>query len=134
MYSSLDISTSGLIAQRTRLTVISNNIVHQNTILNADGEYEPYRRRNVAFAVGEPARGSELGVHVAAIEEDHAPLRPKLEPESPYADADGYVYYPNVNPVMETMNAMEALRAYEANITAAEATKSMMSVALQLLA
>jgi flagellar basal-body rod protein FlgC len=73
-------------------------------------------------------------VHVAAIQTDSSPLRPVLDPGSPFADADGYVYYPNVNPVIEQMNAMEAQRAYEANITAIEATKSMFSVAMRLLA
>jgi flagellar basal-body rod protein FlgC len=134
MYGSLDISTSGLVAQRMRLTVISNNILHRNTILNADGEYEPYRRQDVVFAAGDPDRGGAEGVHVAQIIEDEAPLRAKYEPFSPFANADGYVYYPNVDPVIEQVNAMEALRAYEANIAAAEATKSMMSVALRLLA
>jgi flagellar basal-body rod protein FlgC len=134
MYGALDISTSGLIAQRTRLNIIAANIANQNAILNADGEYDPYRRRFAVFAPGDPARGSDEGVHVASIEIDRGPLRPVLQPGSPYADADGYVRYPNVDPVIEQMNAMEAQRAYEANITAIEATKSMFSVALQILA
>ena len=134
MYGALDISTSALVAQRTRLNVITANIANQRSILNAAGEYEPYRRRYAVFAPGNPARGSEQGVHVAAIETDGGALLPKLEPGSPYADEDGYVRYPNVDPVIEQMNAMEAQRAYEANITAVEATKSMFSVALRLLA
>ena len=133
MYGALDVSTSALIAQRTRLNVISANIASQKAILNADGEYEPYRRRYVVFAAGDPARGNRDGVHVKSIGIDRGPLRPALEPNSPYADEDGYVYYPNVNSIIETMNAMEATRAYEANITAIEATKSMMSVALQII-
>jgi flagellar basal-body rod protein FlgC len=133
MYGSLDISTSGLIAQRTRLTVISDNVANAKTILNADGEYEPYRRRSVTLAPGDPAGGQE-GVHVASIELDEAPLARRYEPGSPYADAGGYVLYPNVDPLVEQTNAIEAMRAYEANIAAAEATKSMMSVALQMLA
>ena len=56
------------------------------------------------------------------------------DPDSELADADGYVYYPNVDPVIEQMNAMVAARAYEANVTAAEATKSMMLTSLRLLA
>jgi flagellar basal-body rod protein FlgC len=88
----------------------------------------------VVFGAGDPQRGSALGVHVAAIESDTGPLQKRFEPGSPYADADGYVSYPNVSPIIESMNAMEAARAYEANISAAEATKSMISVALQLLA
>lgn len=134
MYGSLDITTSGLVAQRTRLDIVSNNLLNRNTILNADGEYEPYRRQAAVFAEGDPATGSKEGVHVAQILRDDAPLQPRFEPESPYADAEGYVYYPNVDPIREQTNAMEALRAYEANITVAEATKSMMSVALQMLA
>ncbi len=134
MYGTLDISTSALVAHRTRLDVISANVAYQNTLLNAAGEYEPYRRRSVIFAPGDPARGSAEGVHVAAIEIDSGPLRTKYEPGSPYADADGYVRYPNVNPVIEQLNAMEAARSYEANITAIEATKSILSVALRIIA
>ncbi len=134
MYGSLDISTSALVAQRTRLTIVAANVANSQTILNADGEYDPYRRRFAVFATGDPATGSTQGVHVAEIRIDQGPLRPVLEPGSPFADEEGYVYYPNVQPVIEQMNAMEAARAYEANISAIEATKSMFSVALQIIA
>lgn len=134
MYGALDISTSALVAQRTRLTVIAANVANKDAILNARGEYEPYRRRSVVFATGDPARGSAHGVHVASIQIDHGQLTPKYQPGSPFADTDGYVEYPNVDSVLEQMNALEASRAYEANITAIEATKSMISVALQILA
>jgi flagellar basal-body rod protein FlgC len=133
MYGTLDISTSGLIAQRTRLDVISGNLANRDSILNADGEYEPFRRRFAVLGAGEPDRGGHLGVHVAAIELDEGALELRFEPGSPFANADGYVGYPNINPVIEQMNAMEAARAYEANIAAIEATKSMIGVALQLL-
>ena len=134
MYGALDISTSGLIAQRTRLEVTSANLANQRSVVNAAGQYEPYRRRFAVFAPGDPARGSSEGVHVSSIEIDQGPLRPAFEPGSPFADRAGYVYYPNVDPMIELMNAMEASRAYEANISAVEATKSMFSVALQILA
>ena len=134
MYGTLDISASALVAQRTRLNVIAANIANSKAILNEAGEYDPYRRRFAVFAPGDPQRGKPGGVHVAAIELDPSPLRPVREPGSPYADEEGYVYYPNVDPVIEAMNAMEATRAYEANITAVEATKSMFSVALQIIA
>ena len=133
MYGALDISTSGLIAQRTRLDVISANLANKDTILNADGEYEPFRRRFLELAAGDADTGSGLGVHIATIEADDGPLRLKYEPDSPYADAEGYVGYPNINSVVEIMNAMEATRSYEVNITAIEATKSMFSAALQIL-
>ena len=133
MYGSLDISTSGLIAQRTRLTTISANIANSNTIFNADGEYEPFRRRIAHFGAGD-GRGNEHGVHVSSIELDESPLQPRHDPSSPYADADGYVLYPNIDWATEQMNAMLAARGYEANITAIEATKSMFSTALEILA
>ncbi len=134
MFGALDISTSGLIAQRTRLDVISGNIANAKTILNADGQYEPFRRRFIELAPGDPDAGSGMGVHIHSIEIDDSPLTARYEPTSPYANTDGYVYYPNVNTVIEQMNAMEAMRAYDANIAAVEATKSMTSVALQMLA
>ena len=134
MYGLLDISTSALVAQRTRLNVVAANIANGRSILNAAGEYEPYRRRFAVFAAGDPSRGTTDGVHVAEIGIDQGPLRPVFQPGSPFADKGGYVYYPNVDPVIEQMNAMEATRAYEANITAIEATKSMLSIALQILA
>jgi flagellar basal-body rod protein FlgC len=133
MYGALDISTSALVAHRTRLDVISANIANKDTILNADGEYEPFRRRIAMLAAGDPARGESSGVHVAEIQLDQGDLMMKYEPGSPYANADGYVGYPNINAVVEQMNAMEAARSYEANIAAIEATKSMMSVALQMM-
>ena len=133
MYGVLDISASGLVAQRTRLNTITANIANREAILNADGEYEPYRRKQVFFATGN-GKGDPLGVHVAAIEDDQSDLVPRYMPGSKYADEAGYVYYPNVNSVVEQMDAMEAYRAYEANIAAAEATKSMMTLTLQMIA
>lgn len=134
MFGALDVSTSGLVANRIRLEAISANIANADALENANGEYEPFQRRIVTLASGDPSRDTERGVHVASIDLDHAPLRMVYEPDSPFANADGYVGHPNVDIVVEQMNAMEAQRSYEANITAIEATKSMMSVALQLLA
>ena len=137
MYGILDISTSGLIAQRTRLEVAATNMANSETLLNEAGEYEPFRRRFAVLAAGDPGSGSDssrLGVHVAQIATADGPLHRKYEPDSPFADADGYVGYPNINTVTESMNAMEAARAYEANITVIEATKSMITVALQIIA
>ena len=108
-------------------------MANKDTILNADGEYEPFRRRFLELAPGDPARGSEQGVHVSAIKQNEGPLKLKYEPDSPYADENGYVGYPDIDSTIEMVNAMEASRAYEANITAIEATKSMYDAALQIL-
>lgn len=138
MYGALDISTSGMVAQRTRLEVISANIANAKTMVRADGGYEPYRRRSAMFAPGDPgaasAAGRSMGVHIADIELDQNPFEIRYQPESQYADAEGYVKVPNINTTVEQINAMQAARSYEANVVAAETTKSMMAQALRLLA
>lgn len=134
MYGALDISTSGLVAQRTRMTVIAQNQANRTTLLNADGEYEPYRRRIAVFAPGDPVSGQAAGVQVKEILDDPAPLEARYQPGSPFADEDGYVFYPNVNSVVEQMDAMEAQRAYDANIAVAEGTKAILESVLRLIA
>ena len=133
MYGSLDISTSALVAHRVRLEATAANIAGADAIENEAGEYEPFRRRIVTLASGDPTGDTNEGVHVASIELGDGQYRMKYEPDSRHANADGYVGYPNINIVVEQMNAMEAQRSYEAIITAIEATKSMLSVALQML-
>lgn len=134
MFGSLDISASALVAQRTRLETIAANMANKESILDANGNYSPYRRRFTVFAPGDPSSGSNNGVHVQEIMLDQSPLQRRHEPESPFADAQGYVNYPNIDSAMEMINALDASRAYEANITVAEATKSMMQTSLRLLA
>lgn len=116
------------------MNVISSNLANTNTIYNAEGEYAPFRRRIAVFEPGDPSTGSAAGVHVAEILLDQNPFRKVYEPGNPNADAKGYVDYPNINPTMERINALEASRAYEANITAAEATKTMIRESMRLLA
>jgi flagellar basal-body rod protein FlgC len=131
MFGGLDISTSALLAQRTRLNTIANNMANMHTTRGEDGQ--PYRRRITIFEEGDPTHDSRQGVHVREIMLDDGPFRRRFEPEHPHADADGYVNYPNIDPMLEMVNAMEASRAYEANITAIEATKSMGRAALEIL-
>lgn len=137
MYGALEASTSGLIAQRTRLEAITTNIINKDTLTDGSGRNVPFRRKMVFFAPGNPAattpQGRAQGVHVAAIREDPS-FDVRHDPGNPYADASGYVKVPTVNPVFEQMDALQAQRAYEANIAAAEATKTMMAQALRLLA
>lgn len=141
MYGILDISVSGMVAQRTRQASIAANYANKDVILNSDGVSEPYRARKVFFAPGDPSAttpfGKALGVHVAEIEEDQSPTQYKWDPDNPMANKlgphKGYVPMPNVNPVVEQVNMMEASRAYEANVAAADATKSMIAAALRML-
>jgi flagellar basal-body rod protein FlgC len=142
MYGTLDISTSGMIAQRIRLEVAAANTANKDALLDASNNYNPYRRRQVHFAVGNPAarspEGRAMGVHVAQIQINDDALRWKLDPSNPFAMKSGphagYVQVPDIDPITERINEMEALRAYEANIVAAESTKQMMAQALRLLA
>jgi flagellar basal-body rod protein FlgC len=133
MFGALDISTSGLVAQRVQLDTIAGNIANVQTTRRADGLPGPYRRQAALFSNGDGAGGP--GVHVEKIVEDtQGKPRAVHDPDHPDADAEGIVYYPNIDLATEMINAMVAVRAYEANVTAIEATKSIMASTLRLLA
>src|ERR671912_593901 len=105
MFDVLDMGASGLQAQRTRMDTIAGNIVNANTTRNAQGQPVPYRRRFVVFAPGQQ--------------------------NNPDADSEGYVKYPNIDLAMEYVNALEASRAYEANVTMMEVSKAMLNASLR---
>lgn len=134
MFESLDISSSALQAQRTRLDTIAVNVANMNSTRNADGQVQPYRRRFVVFAPGRPDDPNKAGVHVAKVATDMSPFRKVLDPQHPDADKQGYVSYPNVDMAVEYVNALEASRAYEANVTVMDVTKAMINGSLRLLA
>ena len=138
----LAIAASGLRAERLRLDVIASNLANASTTRTAEGG--PYRRRNVVF-VAEPLesdfaatlealaeQGARQAVRVAEVIEDSAPPRLVFEPGHPDANAEGYVAYPNVNPVAELVDLMSATRAYEANVQVVSATKRMAEAALSI--
>ena len=91
MYGSLDISTSALIAQRTRMDVISANLANKDVILNENGDYEPFRRRVALLGPGDPSAGSDQGVHVQEIRLDSSPLikRYQHQPRDRADERDG---------------------------------------------
>ena len=137
MFDSLDISASGLAAQRLRMDTVSANIANLNTTRNAQGQPIPYRRRFAVFAPNQAPSGegaAKPGVHVRKIEQDMSPFNRKFDPGHPDAGPDGYVLTPNIDMSIEFVNALEASRAYEANATTMEVTKSMMNATLRLLA
>ena len=142
MYGALDISVSGLVAQRTRMDVIAANLANRDAIVDSSGQPNPFRRRIAVFMPGDPAAtnpgGRDLGVRVSSIELDQSEFRKVYDPGNPYARKkgqpdEGYVYFPNIDPVTEQVSSVEAVRAYEANVAAAEATKAMIAQALRLL-
>lgn len=142
LFQAFNISASGMTAERFRMDTIAENIANVNTTRTEDGT--PYRRKIVTFAEKsvtpfttyyESARARAVGngVKVTSVKEDtETDFKMEYDPSHPDADENGYVYYPNVNTVTEMTNLIDATRAYEANTTAFEATKSMVQAALSI--
>jgi flagellar basal-body rod protein FlgC len=136
MLNTLAISTSGLIAQRLRMDTIAGNIAHANTTQNERGEPAPFQRRLVVLqaetdSAATPAGGARVSAEVHI--DTHTPPRKVYQPGHPHADQDGYVAYPNVNVITEFVNAMEAARAYEANLSAMQLTREMIDNSFKIL-
>ena len=143
-FSALDISASGLTAQRLRMDIIAENIANVETTRTETGG--PFKRKTVLFqergSVGpfveffSRAMGGVVkdpgGVRVSRVVEDQRPGAKVYDPSHPDADAEGYVTKPNVNIVEEMVNMISASRSYEANVTAFNATKSMLAKTLEL--
>ncbi len=158
--NSFDISGYGLSAQRVRVNIISSNIANAQTTRTSEGG--PYRRQEVIFkaidfneyynkALGELSESAKyedplnegdfgkkvnpaiMSVIVDKISRDDKEPNMKFDPQHPDADANGYVAYPNINPVIEMADLVEATRSYQANVAAFESTKSMANSAISLL-
>lgn len=142
---SISISVSGLDAQKQRLNVIASNLANVNSTRSPGGG--PYTRRDVVFqtaprrshfpmAFGRSAASSTekalVGVRVAQVIEDRKPGRVIYDPAHPDADATGHVNLPNVNVMEEMVNMIAASRAYEANIQAINAARTMWNRALEI--
>jgi flagellar basal-body rod protein FlgC len=139
----LEISASGLRAQRLRLDVVASNLANVNATRNATGT-GPYQRRSVLFrstpleqtfdrvlGAAEHARALRT-VQVTGIAEDQKPPRLEFDPGHPDANGDGYVAYPNINVVTEMVDLLTATRAYEANVQAIRAMRDMGHAALSI--
>ncbi len=135
MISALDISTSALVAQRIRLNAISSNIANVDTPINENGDTQPYQRREVVFQVNEDmqTKNGAVGVKVGSVDMDASPPRARYMPNHPLADEQGNVYFPSINMNTEFVNALEATRAYEANIGVIEVTKNMGQQTLRII-
>ena len=132
MFEALDMGAGGLMAQRTRMDTIANNVLNINTTRNEKGEKIPFRRRLVVFQAGD-GQGNP-GVHVKSVDQDPAPFQKKYEPGNPDADSQGMVLYPNIDLSTEYVNMLEASRAYDATVTMMETSKQMYSASLRLIA
>lgn len=140
---SLDIGASALTAQRLRMDVIAQNIANANTTRTEGGT--PYKRKTVVFeernskgsfasllSSDSNGKNTGKGVRVSGIAEDNSPFKRVYEPGHPDADEDGYVLMPNVDIITEMVNMISATRAYEANVTSINTTKSMALKALEI--
>ena len=141
LFDALDASGSALSAERVRMDVTAENLANAQSTRTANGQ-GPYRRKEVVLqeagaGVGAPASptpcSAARGVKVAGIVEDPTPSRRVYDPGHPDADAKGYVPMPNVNTVTEMTDLIGASRAYEANVTAMQTTKSMFARTLDIL-
>ncbi|MBP1681611.1 MAG: flgC [Proteobacteria bacterium] len=158
--SSFDISSYGLSAQRFRMDVISSNIANANTTRTSEGG--PYQRKDVVFKaidfnktlnakiagdnnmleyenplddpfLQENANPAIMTVAVDKVVRDESEFKYKYDPSHPDANEEGYVAYPNVNPVIEMSNLVEATRAYQANVSAFQSAKSIAQSAIDIL-
>ncbi len=136
---SLNISGSGLTAQRLRMDIISENIANIDTTRTENGD--PYRRKMVVLSSTSDFRNMMIknisdyeadGVEVTEILEDPSEFKLSYDPEHPDADENGYVRLPNVDSLKETIDMMESYRAYQANLAALNTMKQMAVKALEI--
>lgn len=139
LFSAMDVSTSALTAQRRRLELLITNLANTQTTRTPEGG--PYRRQDVVFETKsfEPfwkvlseVDGELQGVRVARVVTDERPPEMVYQPGHPDADANGFVAFPNVNPMEEMANFMAAKRSYEANVKAFEAIRELVRRSLEI--
>ena len=142
LFGMLQISGSALLAERQRAELTASNLANAETTRTIEGG--PYRRQNVVFAARNPistgfavtlASFTDLhtqGVQVAGVFQDPTAPTRRFEPGHPDADAAGYVNFPNVNPVEESVNLVEAARGYQLNVSAIQTVKAMIQSAISI--
>jgi flagellar basal-body rod protein FlgC len=145
LFGVMGISASGLSAERTRAEVVAGNMANAESTHTSEGG--PYQRKEVVFqseapssfrmqlasAGNQAANGVAGGVAVRSVVTDTSAPIMRYEPSHPDADADGFVAYPNINPVLEMTDLMGAARAYQMNASAIQAAKQMIQQSIELL-
>ena len=156
LFGVMEVSGSAMKAERIRAEVVAANMANAETTRTADGT--PYRRQHVVFAEAQPESFSSMmgsqgvqqitpmfssgvsgsrsvpgGVDVSAVVSDPAAVQRRYDPQHPDADKDGYVAFPDINPLTEMVDLMGATRAYGLNSSAIQATKNMISSSLDIL-
>ena len=142
LFGMLEVSGSALGAERWRAEVVAANMANAETTRTSEGG--AYRRQMLVFRAEPMPRfpvmlarlrkaAPDGGVRVERVVADMSPMPSRYEPGHPDADGQGYVSYPNVNPVMEMADLLSAVRAYQLNAAAVQAAKSMIQTSLQIL-
>jgi flagellar basal-body rod protein FlgC len=140
-FNAMNVSSSALAAERTRMNLISSNLANANSSRTPEGG--PYKRKDAVFSatpvqtrfnnVLDSASGREVRqVEVMQVIEDQNPPRMQYDPSHPDANPQGYVAMPNVNVVEEMADMINATRSYEANVTAVQAARSMALKTLEI--
>jgi flagellar basal-body rod protein FlgC len=141
MFKIFDVAGSGMAAQSLRLNTTASNLANANSV--ASSPEKAYRAREPLFAAmhadamagqaaGGDAQGAAVGVRVTGITESQAPVERHYEPGNPAADADGYVYGSNVNPIDELVNMISASRSYQNDVEVMQSAKQLMLKTLDL--
>ncbi|CAK7020328.1 flagellar basal body rod protein FlgC [Tissierella carlieri] len=141
IFNSINVSATALTAEKTRIDIIAKNMANASTTRSTGGM--PYRRQMVVFEENKSTPFSEYlsrqtnkfegkGVKISKIVEDESPFKLVYEPGHPDADENGYVKMPNVDTIKEMVDLISAQRSYDANITAMNASKSMLMKALEI--
>lgn len=143
LFGVMDVSGSALTAERLRAEVVASNMANAETTRTPEGG--PYRRQHVVFQSQAPelsnfadhfrseSNGDVGGVAISAVVSDKDAGLRRYDPQHPDADKDGYVSYPDINPLTEMVDLLGATRAYGLNSSAVQATKSMISSSLDIL-
>jgi flagellar basal-body rod protein FlgC len=139
LFSSLQVSASGMSAQRTRAEMLVENMANAETTRTPEGG--PYRRKDVVFTSQVQAspfsavfqNESAEGVGIAQVTQDDGPPELRYMPGHPDADANGYVAFPKMNPTEEMVNLMNASRSYQGNIAAISAVKDMINRSIDIM-
>ena len=129
--SIVGIANSALAAQSQRITLIAQNLANVDSLNSPDGG--PYQRRIPVFQPAQIAESNGVGVKLAEVLTDQSPPRVVFDPSSPFADENGMVKEPSVNPVYEMVDMMQASRSYQANLSVVQTANTAALKTIDLL-
>ncbi|MGC8868652.1 MAG: flagellar basal body rod protein FlgC [Sulfurihydrogenibium sp.] len=134
LFKGLEVSVSGMQAERVRIDLAASNLANVNSTRAEDGQ--PYRRKVPVFEAVLDSYSNNMPIYkvrVKEIQTDPSPFKLKFDPNNPDAGPDGYVRLPNVDPMREMVDMMSAIRSYESNLTAFNTHKDMILKSLEII-